>query len=162
MTLTEQWKKGELPEGYYYIRNKAHSVKFDEIDYYMIYGENRYWHGCEDEDIEEVLAPVPSYVEWKNVTTCFDYEHKAYLSIVEEKQQLRKWCEEFNALDVAKENQRLQMSLRMTVDDYKNVVDICEQLKELLHSLKCCLTSQNIEPQIRVEKSLAKINEVLK
>lgn len=32
------------------------------------------------------------------------------------------------------------------------------QLKELLHSLKCCLTSENIEPQIRVEKSLAKID----
>lgn len=67
MTLTEQWKKGELPEGYYYIRNKAHSVKFDEIDYYMVYGENRYWHGCEDEDIEEVLAPVPSFDEWKEM-----------------------------------------------------------------------------------------------
>lgn len=34
------------------------------------------------------------------------------------------------------------------------------QLKELLHSLKCCLTSKNIEPQIRVEKSLAKIKEL--
>ena len=36
-----------------------------------------------------------------------------------------------------------------------------QQLKELLYSLKCCLTSENIEPQIRVEKSLAKIEEFL-
>ena len=36
-----------------------------------------------------------------------------------------------------------------------------QQLKELLYSLKCCLTSQNIEPQIRVEKSLAKIENAI-
>ena len=35
------------------------------------------------------------------------------------------------------------------------------QLKELLYSLKCCLTSENIEPQIRVEKSLAKIDNAI-
>lgn len=60
--------------------------------------------------------------------------------LTEENQQLRKWCEEFNALEVAKENKKL---------------------KELLYSLKCCLTSENIEPQIRVEKSLAKINNAI-
>lgn len=37
-----------------------------------------------------------------------------------------------------------------------------QQLKELLYSLKCCLTSENIEPQIRIDKSLGKMDEVLK
>lgn len=58
-----------------------------------------------------------------------------------ENAQLHKFLEEFNALDVAKENQHL---------------------KELLYSLKCCLTSENIELQIRIDKSLGKIDEVLK
>ena len=43
---------------------------------------------------------------------------------------------------------------------YLKVIDENQQLKELLYSLKCCLTSENIEPQIRVEKSLAKIKEL--
>lgn len=43
-----------------------------------------------------------------------------------------------------------------------NVAEENQQLKELIYSLKCCLTSENIEPQIRFEKSLAKIEEVLK
>ena len=90
MTLTEQWKKGELTEGYYYIRNKAHSVKFDEIDYYMVYGENRYWHGCEVEDIEEVLAPVPSYEEWKSTG---EFAMEA-MKVAEENQQLKELLQE--------------------------------------------------------------------
>lgn len=113
--LTEQWKKGELESGKeYWVRltdewkNSIEQVYFNGEDFELF----------DIDDIEEVLAPVPSYEEWK---------------------QLIKFLEEFNALDVAKENQ---------------------QLKELLHSLKCCLTSQNIEPQIRVEKSLAKIKEL--
>lgn len=44
---------------------------------------------------------------------------------------------------------------------YLKVIDENQQLKKLIHSLKCCLTSENIEPQIRVEKSLAKIKEFL-
>ena len=44
---------------------------------------------------------------------------------------------------------------------YLKLVEENQQLKELLYSLKCCLTSENIEPQIRVEKSLAKIEEFL-
>ena len=34
-------------------------------------------------------------------------------------------------------------------------------IKELLYSLKCCLNSQNIEPQIKIEKSLTKINNIV-
>lgn len=51
------------------------------------------------------------------------------------------------------------------IDDvYKHylvVIEENQQLKELLYSLKCCLTSENIEPQIRVEKSLAKIDNAI-
>lgn len=67
MTLTEQWKKGELPEGWYYIRNKAHSIKFNQMALYIVYGEVKYWTECKDEDVEEVLAPVPSYEEWQKM-----------------------------------------------------------------------------------------------
>ena len=51
--LTEQWKKGELPEGFYY-------VKCDWSDEVEI----RYVHNGVD-DWKAIVAPVPSYDEWR-------------------------------------------------------------------------------------------------
>ena len=63
--LTEQWKKGELPNGYYWIRLSwggmvimAYHTAFDglfELDD----------HYYDSDEISEVLAPVPSYDEWQ-------------------------------------------------------------------------------------------------
>jgi hypothetical protein len=55
--LTEQWGKGELPCGWYYI--KIADIVF--IDFF----EGKVWKNKKDEYIDEVLAPVPSYDEWK-------------------------------------------------------------------------------------------------
>lgn len=111
MTLTEQWNKGELPEGDYYIERRNGYLLYDNIDSHGV------WRNSIDEDIVEVLAPVPSYEEW---------------------QQLRKWCEEFNALDVAKENQQLKELLldcrQKFLEAEKNygfddsIIDICDPI----------------------------------
>lgn len=56
--LTEQWKKGELPSGWYYTKLwKGCNV----IDKFIGYQFLRY----DDSDIVEVLTPVPSYEEWR-------------------------------------------------------------------------------------------------
>ena len=81
--LTEQWKKGALKEGWYYINDSQIDYKYSKhssVDFFI----------TPHEDIKEVLAPVPSYEEW---------------------QQLIKFLEEFNALEVAKENQQLKKLL---------------------------------------------------
>ena len=54
MTLTEQWKKGELPEGEYYIQ----SDWCDGI-------EIRYVHNNSGDMYDEILAPVPTYEEYQ-------------------------------------------------------------------------------------------------
>jgi hypothetical protein len=79
-TLTEQWKKGELEEWHYYY------LKDNEYIFIDCFNGVSFEKTC-DFEIKEVLAPVPSYEEWN---------------------QLRKFLEEFNALDVAKENQQLK------------------------------------------------------
>ena len=84
MTLTEQWKNGELENGYYFFKTK------DNIKIGFLYeGFKHPYDGRYNtiDNAEEVLAPVPSYEEW---------------------QQMKAFCEEFNALDVAKENQQLK------------------------------------------------------
>ena len=60
-TLTEQWRKGKLPEGYYYIKGAFDDdIYISHLDYEI------------EEDkrlpVEEVLAPVPSYDEYKELT----------------------------------------------------------------------------------------------
>ena len=68
--LTEQWKQGELPNGYYWIRLSwggmvimAYHTAFDglfELDD----------HYYDSDEISEVLAPVPSYEEWQASYNC--------------------------------------------------------------------------------------------
>ena len=68
--LTEQWKKGELPNGYYWIRLSwggmvimAYHTAFDglfELDD----------HYYDSDEISEVLASVPSYDEWQASYNC--------------------------------------------------------------------------------------------
>jgi hypothetical protein len=82
MTLTEQWKKGEPERGRYYIKYRGN---------YM--SDN--WHGDCWEDswseyVEEVLASVPSYEEWKS-TGKFAMEA---IKVAEENQQLKELLRE--------------------------------------------------------------------
>jgi hypothetical protein len=62
--LTEQWKKGELPEGHYYIKTRSETNIDELVQWYKD-------HGIPSEksfayfNVQQVLAPVPSYEEWK-------------------------------------------------------------------------------------------------
>lgn len=120
-SFTEKFKNGTLEEGYYYVLNKGNSIKFYGIDYYNVMGETKYWSGAENEDIEEVIANVPTFDEMKLLALKVDCV-----------------CETIAELAVEK-----------------------LQLIESLYSIKCCLSSPNIEPQIRIEKTLAQIDKVL-
>lgn len=133
--LTEQWKNGELESGWYYVKGADGLIGM--MSDYALYRVN-----LEHPDNEiTLLAKVPSYEGYSRLEWYAGCGPDRIVELNKENRQLRKWCEEFNALEVVKENQLL---------------------KELLYSLKCCLTSENIEPQIRIDKSLGKIDEVLK
>jgi hypothetical protein len=61
MTLTEQWKKGELENDWYYIRTTNGIEKWEYIK--QSHGFGYY----ETEWVLEVLAPVPSYDDFKRI-----------------------------------------------------------------------------------------------
>lgn len=85
--LTEQWKKGELPSGWYYYKSSI----LGNITIADSFTLHKYRNRLDWKDIITVLTPVPSYEEW---------------------QQMKAFCEEFNALNVAEENQRLKSLLK--------------------------------------------------
>ena len=93
-------------------------------------------------EYEAHKTPVPSYEEWRRLQSSWVDEMGKAIDL----QKALEWSnEQYNTKVpvLESENQRLQMSLRMTVDDYKNVVDICEQLKELLK--ECRVYVENCE-----------------
>ena len=93
--LTEQWKKGELPEGDYYIKRRNGYLPYDNID------SRGVWRNSIDEDIVEVLAEVPSYEEWQTekrfAKDCFTREQekeKEYLFAIQKIAQLKELLKE--------------------------------------------------------------------
>jgi hypothetical protein len=88
--LTEQWKKGELPEGWYWV--KYYDEPDDEIviDYWeKKVGDWRNYLG-----IKEVLAPVPSYAELQSMNEAVNQDMAANIKLVEKFNRAKWWlCE---------------------------------------------------------------------
>lgn len=93
MTLTEQWKKGELESGFYYVYLK-HLEMFDIAGSSTLYGILERGN----ENSIEILASVPSYEEWRDtenrslLTTEFSNEID---ELNEENQQLKTLLKEW-------------------------------------------------------------------
>ena len=62
-TLTEQWREGTLPEDCYYILDKNGHIKKERTCFYS-HTDGQCFSFTNNRDIEEVLAPVPSYDEY--------------------------------------------------------------------------------------------------
>lgn len=68
--LTEQWKKGELPCGWYWCECYNEEIKilyYDGDSFELNDPETKNYYFFLQKDIEEItiLAPVPSYEEWQ-------------------------------------------------------------------------------------------------
>lgn len=78
-TLTEQWREGKLPDGKYYIKlepnfTERYDVGYSEGGDFVLYNI---------EDIEEVLAPVPDYMDCKRLMNDSIELDKAKIKIYE-------------------------------------------------------------------------------
>lgn len=106
MTLTEQWKKGELPEGFYYVKTRSET----NIDEYIQWYKD---HGIPSEksfscfDVQEVIAPVPSYEEWKSAYECQIMESEEVTTLKELLKECREFFEEENPKDFTVMSERM-------------------------------------------------------
>lgn len=90
--LTEQWKKGELPEGKYWVKYKHWTDTVEMLDYSVgLFLDVDV--PIEDDRIEKVIAEVPDYVEWQNMVNCACEEHEANHRLLEENAQLQEKIE---------------------------------------------------------------------
>ncbi len=84
--LTEQWKKGKLPCGWYYI--KIVDIVF--IDFF----EGKVWKNKKDKYVEEVLAPVPSYEELQNMNEAVNQAMATNIKLLEKFNRAKWWLNE--------------------------------------------------------------------
>lgn len=143
LSLTEQWKKGELDMGYYYFRHTNDNIYFGWFESEYIYES-----GYSESDVKEVLAPVPSYEEWQ------DLELNAYKEGWSDgcemtEQRTKKHYMKFYKKKYDKKIHKLKELLKECKDKFVSYKKICEQ-EELLFAL------------LEVNGLLTKIDEVLK
>lgn len=65
--LTDKWKKGELPSGYYYVKNEFGNIFPSDYSEDYDYISDRVIKDffTEVSEIKDVLEKVPSYEEWQ-------------------------------------------------------------------------------------------------
>jgi hypothetical protein len=89
--LTEQWKKGKLPEGYYYVKDGENMIAEYLDGYFYNNGEPMTsFNG----GVDEVLAPVPSYEELQNMNKAVNECMAANIKLVEQNAQLKELLKE--------------------------------------------------------------------
>ena len=97
--LTEKWRKGKLPEGWYWVKDDDGQIKLAEYSVYCIdreTNETEYDWSCLYE-IEQVLAEVPDYIDWRNMVNCACEEHEANTKLLEENAELKDTIEALKA-----------------------------------------------------------------
>lgn len=150
--LTEQWKKGELPDGYYYCKteNGAEILRtWRGLDGYLNF-ENM----CNEVFIRsmddcEVLAQVPSYEEWK-ASEKYNKHLEEVIKIYERKEK-QHTDDAIAYNELAKENEELKEILeRHKKATAKAQIRSCDieiinaQLKELLRKAKGIITAYRL------------------
>jgi hypothetical protein len=87
-TLTKQWKDGELPREFYYIRDRRKEVYLSCL---IDYKTEKGW-------VKEVLAPVPSYEEYRELLDLNVYEkdRKKVMGLEDKVKRLQEQIKEAN------------------------------------------------------------------
>jgi hypothetical protein len=91
--LTEQWKQKKLPLGWYFVKDESGKIYYAEYtEWFNVNG----WCGNyfeRDEEIVEVLAEAPDYIDWRNMVNCACEEHEANKRFIEENDNLKETVE---------------------------------------------------------------------
>ena len=90
--LTEQWKKGELPYGRYYVELAYNGNSIIMAEYWWDKTLTLDDHQYSREEVKRILAPVPSYDEWQASYNCMLENEVLRLKNAQLKELLKK-CE---------------------------------------------------------------------
>lgn len=131
--LTQDWKNGKLPDGWYYVQFPGGEIKIYSF-YDLCYFRLTFYS-----DKIKILAEVPDYTTWQNVLKTAEMEHKANNRLLEDVERLERQVNHLSKTQARQfiDNQKLQVR----AEKAKDVIDITtakkiKQLKELLKDLQ--------------------------
>ena len=96
--LTEQWKKGELPYGRYYVELAYNGNSIIMAEYWWDKTLTLDDHKYSREEVKRILAPVPSYEKWQVSYNCMLENEVLRLKNAQLKELLNECRPYFNAL----------------------------------------------------------------
>ena len=96
--LTEQWKKGELPYGRYYVELAYNGNSIIMAEYWWDKTLTLDDHKYSREEVKRILAPVPSYEEWQASYNCMLENEVLRLKNAQLKELLKECIPYFNEL----------------------------------------------------------------
>ena len=152
--LTDKWKKGELPSGWYW------------VDYYSVDGAvmleyipQHNGFGYEEKElVQAVLAEVPDYVEWQ-ASEKYNKHLEEVIKIYERKdKQATETSIAYNELTEENEKLKSKLQLKETAYDFDTarLEEENVKLKELLKECRTYISEWDTPMDI-----LARIDEVL-
>lgn len=134
MTLTEQWKKGELKSGWYYTRLKegtfAEGIKPIEINFFYEFKKEFERH---NDFVEEVLAEVPTYEEYQATENYIDYL-KQCISVYEDKEK-QHTKDSVAYMELAEENEKLKELLGEVLRHELSLKEVTELTRKISEAL---------------------------
>ena len=153
--LTEQFKKGELPEGWYYVKKNG-EIEMLEYNCGVFLSVDV---PLDEDEISEVLAEVPTYEEWQQLKEFADYSIHNRDELT---RQINFWMEENTQLksEYEKECHRADE----LEDSYWKAEDENIRLKYVLKECREILSNQKMYGigTSRIRNAVILIDEVLK
>lgn len=176
--LTEQWKKGELPSGWYYVKNEFGNIFPSDYseDYDYISDTVIKDFFTEVSEIKEVIEPVPSYEEYQKLLSDqlaknegeeinAELEHRLAMVKANGKYPDRISRLKSRVVALSEENSNLKSKLQLKETAYDfDTARLEEENTKLKELLKECKTPLEVYNEMfgNKEELLTKIDEVLK
>ena len=120
--LTEQWKKGELPYGRYYVELAYNGNSIIMAEYWWDKTLTLDDHQYSREEVKRILAPVPSYEEWQASYNCMLENEVLRLKNAQLKELLKECIPYFNAL----------VEKRLKLEYIPQVYELLSKINEVL------------------------------
>ena len=128
-TLTDKWKKGELPEGHYYVKD-GENIIAELLDGYF-YNDGQPMTSFSG-GVDEVLEPVPSYEKWQEYKDTND-------SMFDTIKMLNK-----DNYKLEKENSRLKELLKLVARNREDLDGtLTDKQKETLEKFEECMNEMH-------------------
>ena len=148
-TLTEQWREGTLPEGWYYLKVKSELANYPVIAECVInhsslkpYSD---FYEYDDSHVEEVLAPVPSFDEYKELVRKSDKLDKIMSDTVTNQGDCRQIVED----NLNRQIEHIQKQLSIAK---KALEDIRVRSQRDWDEYDCCVCAINAKTDIEEVK----------